>query len=184
MFPYFGIALICFAVLFVLGFIYCCRDKRAVRAGGSFSATKPVFENSQSVSIQIEDSATEPPSSREREEVERSRQINRNGSRLLSEKNFCLPAKSTRKNRSRPNSWYPELDLHGYNKSEACQEARDFYIRCCSYNDCEGFVIITGKGNHSENGPQIKPAILNLATQLGWNNEIDENNEGRINVYL
>ena len=192
MFPYFGISLICFAVLFVIGFIFCCHDKRAVRAanikkfdrfgdsessGGSFSATAPLSKNTQSVSIPIEDSATEPPPSREREEVERSCQISWNRSQ------HPYLTESTKTNRSISNSQYPKLDLHGYNKSEACQKAREFYDENLDTR-CRGFVIITGQGFHSEYGPQIKPTILNLAKQLEWDYETDKNNKGRVIVHL
>ena len=76
---------------------------------------------------------------------------------------------------------YPELNLHGYSVSKACAKAFDF-VHKCQRDRHRGVVLITGKGIHSPFGPQIKPAIINMAEKYGWNYSIDPTNEGRITV--
>ena len=80
-----------------------------------------------------------------------------------------------------PRKSYSRADLHGRSVSQACEIAEDLYAKC-EHEGTFPFELITGKGNHSQNGPQIKPAILGMAKRLGWKCYVDQRNKGRIIV--
>ena len=72
-----------------------------------------------------------------------------------------------------------KIDLHGDDKSTACTRVKELYSECVRMGVPE-FEVITGQGIHSPRGPVIKPAIENLASQLGWDCEEHPTNAGRL----
>ena len=92
-------------------------------------------------------------------------------------------SKKGKRNRSMSRGLYPRLDLHGHSVSDACQKAEAFYAECKQKGVFQ-FKLITGKGKHSPNEAQIKPAVLRMAKRLGWKCYVDQQNEGVIIVKL
>ncbi|KAJ3074189.1 hypothetical protein HDU98_011941 [Podochytrium sp. JEL0797] len=82
-------------------------------------------------------------------------------------------------NDSRP---LAEIDLHGL----FVQEAKDVLterIAACRAQNVERLAVITGKGNHSANGPRIKPMVIEFCRELDLECEMGTN-EGCVTLIL
>ncbi|XP_063721979.1 uncharacterized protein LOC134848447 [Symsagittifera roscoffensis] len=78
----------------------------------------------------------------------------------------------------------PELDLHGFYVEEACE----LLINCYKVVDSRGyklFKVITGRGNHSEEGgPRIKPIVEEILDLNGLQWEFGGRNNSNIGCMI
>lgn len=54
------------------------------------------------------------------------------------------------------------IDLHGLHVNEALERLKK-RIRRCNNQNIKELIVIVGQGNHSADGPKIKPAVLQYA---------------------
>lgn len=69
------------------------------------------------------------------------------------------------------------IDLHGLYVREAIKRLKQRIAQCRRENQ-QNFVVIVGKGLHSEQGPRLKPAVLEYAQNSGLNFRPNSPNEG------
>eukprot|EP00042_Codosiga_hollandica_P020008 m.63400 g.63400 ORF g.63400 m.63400 type:complete len:315 (+) comp49639_c0_seq2:65-1009(+) len=77
-----------------------------------------------------------------------------------------------------------KIDLHGLLVQEALDATKEFVLSCVGRK--QTVEVITGQGLHSDKakGPQIKPKIIEMCKQEGWQLDADENNPGSFTVHV
>lgn len=86
--------------------------------------------------------------------------------RIFNEKNWALPVDT--------------IDLHGLSSKEAMTKLVE---RVNSVGGCHDLEVIVGKGDHSKNGPVIKPKVIDFATKKKIRHKIINKNDGRIQFF-
>jgi DNA-nicking Smr family endonuclease len=76
------------------------------------------------------------------------------------------------------------IDLHGLNAHEAVAETDKFVRSCIGKSLSAQVQVITGRGNHSENGAVLKPAIIAFCKWRRWAFETPELNTGVVIVSI
>lgn len=76
-----------------------------------------------------------------------------------------------------------EIDLHGLYTNEAIEMLEHRIVKASNHG-VERLDVIVGQGNHSENGPKIKPSVKAFAADNNIRYTINNRNPGCISLYL